>query len=180
MEEKKRNFLNRKTERTENIKEKPENTNKKPKILDINKDTVTKIQCIKSYKEEKMKEWNLMNKENLNINDLKKFVKEKYDIHNDSQKLYMEYLIENNKKEFIEHYSKYQFVLNLDTRKEIQNKIKDDKELMEISMLKNNIIPDDCISLRNILINILKNILKNIKNAKLHKESIDIDLKNIY
>ena len=112
-----------------------------------------------------MKEWNLMDKEKLNINELKIFVQEKYDIHNDSQKLYMEYLIKNDKKEFIEHYSKYQFVLNLDTRKEIQNKIKDDKELMEISMIKNNIIPDDCISLRNILINILKNILKNINNA---------------
>ena len=174
MDEKK--FLNKKTERTENIKEEPEKTNKKQKILDIKKDTVTKIQCIQSYKEEKMKEWNLMDKEKLNINDLKIFVKEKYDIHNDSQKLYMEYLIKNDKKEFIEHYSKYQFVLNLDTRKEIQNKIKDDKELMEISMIKNNIIPDDCISLRNILIN----ILNNINNVKFHKETIDIDLKKIF
>ena len=180
MEEKKNDFLNRKTERTENIKEEPEKTNKKPKILDFKKNIVTKIQCIQSYKEEKMKEWNLMDKKKLDINDLKIFVKEKYDIHNDSQKLYMEYLIKNDKKEFIEHYSKYQFVLNLDTRKEIQNKIKDDKELMEISMIKNNIIPDDCISLRNILINILKNILKNFNNAKLHKESIDIDLKKIF
>ena len=123
-----------------------------------------------------MKEWNLMDKEKLNINELKIFVQEKYDIHNDSQKLYMEYLIENNKKEFIAHYSKYQFVLNLETRKEIQNKIKDDKELIEILMIKNNIIPDDCISLRNILMN----ILKNISNVQPHKETIDIDLKKIF
>ena len=68
MEEKKKKFLNRKTERIENIKEKPEKTNNEPKILNIKKDTVTKIQAIKSYKEEKMKEWNLMDKENLNIN----------------------------------------------------------------------------------------------------------------
>ena len=48
---------------------------------------------------------------------MKQFVNEEHDIHNDSQKLYMEYLIENNKDEFIIHYSKYQFVLNLDTKK---------------------------------------------------------------
>ena len=73
-----------------------------------------------------------MNKEDLNINDLKKFVKEEYDIHNDSQKLYMENLIMNNKEEFIVHYSKYQFVLNLDTRKKFQSKIKGDNLFLQI------------------------------------------------
>ena len=73
---------------------------------------------------------------------MKKFVNEEYDIHNDSQKLYMEYLIENNKDEFITHYSKYQFVLNLDTRKEFQRKIQDDEQLMKILMIRNSFIPD--------------------------------------
>ena len=51
----------------------------------------------------------------------------------------MENLIKNNKKEFIFHYSKYQFVLNIETRKEFQNKMIDDEDIMKVLMIKNNI-----------------------------------------
>ena len=173
--EKKEEKASKKEKKKEKEKKPEENKNKLP-LLGIKENIVTKIQSIKSYKEEKIKEWNQKDKENLNINDLKLFVKEKYDINNESQKLCMEYLIKNDKKEFIEHYSKYQFVLNLDTRKEIQRKIKDDKELLEIPMIKNNIIPDDCIYLRKILIN----IIKSINEFEFNNNIIDIELKNIF
>ena len=176
MESHEKNFLKRKTERPKENEEIDEQNNNQLPLIDIKINIPIKIQCIKSYKEEKMKEWNQMDKENLDIKNLKLLLKEKYDINNDSQKLYMEYLIKNDKKEFIEHYSKYQFVLNLDTRKEIQRKIKDDKELMDVPMIKNNIIPDDCISLRNILIN----IIKSINEFEFSNSTIDIELKNIF
>ena len=134
-------FLLKKTKRKEEKDETLEQNNNKKKTLDI-KEKITSIQSIKSYKEEKMKKWKEINKEDLNFNALKQFVNEVYDIHNDSQKLYMEYLIENNKAEFITHYSKYQFVLNLDIREEFQSKIQDDEQLMKILMIRNNFIPD--------------------------------------
>ena len=87
----------------------------------------------------------------------------------------MENLIKNNKKEFIFHYSKYQFVLNIETRKEFQNKMIDDEDIMKVLMIKNNILPDICLSIRNILENILIDI-KNLKNSP----NIDLDLLQIF
>ena len=87
----------------------------------------------------------------------------------------MENLIKNNKKEFIFHYSKYQFVLNIQTRKEFQNKMIDDEDIMKVLMIKNNILPDICLSIRNILENILIDI-KNLKNSP----NIDLDLLQIF
>ena len=107
---------------------------------------------------------------------MKQFVNEEYDIHNDSQKLYMEYLIENNNDEFIIHYSKYQFVLNLDTRKEFQSKIQDDEQLMKILMIRNNIIPDRSESIRSILIK----ILMDINDFDFNADNVDSDLKKIF
>ena len=107
---------------------------------------------------------------------MKQFVNEEYDIHNDSQKLYMEYLIENNKAEFITHYSKYQFVLNLDIREEFQSKIQDDEQLMKILMIRNNIIPDRSESIRSILIK----ILMDINDFDFNADNVDSDLKKIF
>ena len=74
--EKKEEKANKKEKKKEKEKKPEENKNKLP-LLGIKENIVTKIQSIKSYKEEKIKEWNQKDKENLNINDLKLFVKEK-------------------------------------------------------------------------------------------------------
>ena len=105
------NLLSQKTKRSKSkkgTKKKP--TNKKAK-KEENK--LRNIQSIKSFKEKKMNEWK--DKEKLNFNELKDFVNS-YDIHNDSQKLFMDNLIQKNKNEFIAYYTKYQFVLDLKTR----------------------------------------------------------------
>ena len=92
------------------------------KILKTEKIT---LDSITNYKRKKIKEW----EERKDDFDLKKFVKEKYDIHCESQKQYINNILEKEDiQEFIYHYSKYQFVLKLNIRKEIQRIIKTNKE----------------------------------------------------
>ena len=149
-------LLSQKTKRSKSkkgTKKKP--TNKKAK-KEENK--LRNIQSIKSFKEKKMNEWKDKDKEKLNFNELKDFVNS-YDIHNDSQKLFMDNLIQKNKKEFIAHYTKYQFVLDLKTRFEMQKIIQKDESYKEFPMIKYNIIPDDCESIRKILEDVLIDIL---------------------
>ena len=150
-------LLSQKTKRSKSkkgTKKKP--TNKKAK-KEENK--LRNIQSIKSFKEKKMNEWKDKDKEKLNFNELKDFVNS-YDIHNDSQKLFMDNLIQKNKKEFIAHYTKYQFVLDLKTRFEMQKIIQKDESYKEFPMIKYNIIPDDCESIRKILEDVLIDILE--------------------
>ena len=182
MEENKNKFLNKKIKRDNNEKA----SNKKIKGLkQLETKKTTSLQTIKSYKEKKMKEWKSKIKEDLQLNDLKEFVTKSYDIHNESQILYINKLIINHKEEFISHYSKYQFVLDLSSRKEFQNKMKNDDEIMKIPMIKNNIIPDDCSSIRIILIKLLNdineielNIDNDINNDNINLTVIKIFLEN--
>ena len=131
-----------------------------------------KLESIEKYKKKRLEEWE---KRSNNFN-LKEFVTNLYDIHNESQKLYMGKIILNEKEEFIYHYSKYQFILYLDTRKEFQNKIKNDKDIIEIPIIGKNIIPEYCISIKNIFINILLNIIK----IDIDIEDIAFEIKNIF
>ena len=140
------------------------------KILKTEKIT---LDSITNYKRKKIKEW----EERKDDFDLKKFVKEKYDIHCESQKQYINNILEKEDiQEFIYHYSKYQFVLKLNIRKEIQRKIKTNKKIMKEHMIYNNIIPDEWNSIKDILIN----ILKQIRHMKINDKSIDVDLINIF
>ena len=140
------------------------------KILKTEKIT---LDSITNYKRKKIKEW----EERKDDFDLKKFVKEKYDIHCESQKQYINNILEKEDiQEFIYHYSKYQFVLKLNKRKEIKRKIKTNKKIMKKYMIYNNIISDECNSIKDILIN----ILKQIRHMKINDKSIDVDLINIF
>ena len=167
-------LLSQKTKRSKSkkgTKKKP--TNKKAK-KEENK--LRNIQSIKSFKEKKMNEWKDKDKEKLNFNELKDFVNS-YDIHNDSQKLFMDNLIQKNKKEFIAHYTKYQFVLDLKTRFEMQKIIQKDESYKEFPMIKYNIIPDNYESIRNILQDVLIGILGiNPKSENL----TSFQIKNIF
>ena len=82
-------------------------------------------------------------------------------------------------KEFISHYSKYQFVLNLETRKEIQKKIILNEELMKINMIKYNIIPDNINSLREVITNLTKDII-NFQYYDKSNKNIEKDIINMF
>ena len=92
--------------------------NKKRKMeekttLSLKEDNIAKakikIESIKKYKAKKLNEWE-ENKSNA-LFDLKQFIIKEYDIHDDSHFKYLSKIYNKNYiNEFIEHYSKYQFV----------------------------------------------------------------------
>lgn len=149
-----KDYLNRKTERPKSSKSIGKNKLKKFK----KESKKIKLQSIQKYKEQKIKEWNERTNENF---DLKKFVKS-YDIHNDSQFKYLNSIFEK-KSEFISHYEKYQFILNIESRKQLEKKITKEIEFMNRPMIKNNILGDSFSTIKEILIKILKEIIV-IKN----------------
>jgi hypothetical protein len=63
------------------------------------------------------------------------------------------------KSEFIPHYEKYQFILKIESRKQLEKKIVEEEELMNRPMIKNNIIGNAFSSIKEILIKILKEII---------------------
>ena len=90
-------------------KEKPEKSNTNGIII---------LDAIKNYKNKKIEEYTKRN-ESFNYKD---FLKNQYDIHNDSQREYlMNAITTDHITEFENHYKKYQFVLDIETRKELQN-----------------------------------------------------------
>ena len=141
---------------------------KKPKHTE----NLIKLESIEKYKKKKLEEWD---KRSDDFN-LKEFVTNIYDIHNESQKIYMETIIFHEKEEFISHYSKYQFILDINTRKEFQNKFKNDEDIMKTPIISKNIIPENCISIRNIFTNILLNIF----SLNINYENIASEIKNIF
>ena len=145
-----KDLLNKKTGRPKGDKSQKENKLKKAK----KEETKIKLQSIQKYKEMKMKEWNERPNENF---DLKKFVNS-YDINNDSQLLYLDSIF-GKKSEFIPHYEKYQFILKIESRKQLEKKIVEEEELMNRPMIKNNIIGNAFSSIKEILIKILKEII---------------------
>ena len=166
-----KNFLGKKTERPEGDNINEENS-KKMKNEEVSYNFIT----IRAYKENKIKEWEKLKNEDFNLDKLKNFVTKIYDINNESQSLYLKHIITIDNNKFITHYSKYQFVINLNTRKELQNEIKKVESFNNISMIKNNMIPEEYKTIRNILINVLQDILLFEGETK----SIDSDLINMF
>ena len=76
-------FLNKKIQR-------PKEKKPGPKVVSLKTLEIKELKMIHpigAYKEKKMKKWDEIYKEDLNLNTLKEFVIETYDIHNDSNKL---------------------------------------------------------------------------------------------
>ena len=91
-------LLNKKTLRAEDNNN---NSPKRKKLISFKKlkvkDNLTKLESIQKYKEKRLKEWD--DRSNSLTFNLKEFVVNLYDIHNDSQKLYIKTIINEDKKE---------------------------------------------------------------------------------
>ena len=167
--EKKDKMLNKKRK----MKEKPALSLEEDKIAQAK----IKIESIKKYKAKKLKEWE-ENKGN-ELFDLKQFIIKEYDIHDDCHFKYLSIIYKkNNIKEFIGHYSKYQFVMKIETRKNFQKLFENNKAIIKVAIISYNIIPYTLISIKNIFKEVLSEIIK-IDLSK-EKNLIDKILINIF
>ena len=147
-------FLSKKLRRPKEKKSDKKNKPKKHKEETKTIEKTIKLESFEKYKEKKLKQWKDKNEPNF---DLKEFVNS-YDIHNESQILYMNSIF-GIKNEFISHYEKYQFILKIEDRKKIETKIVQDSELMNRPIIYYNIIGGSFSSIREILIKILDDIV---------------------
>ena len=130
-------------------------------------DKLIKLESIRKYKEKKIKEWE--EKKNNKDFDLKKFITKEYDILTDSHEKYLDILLlRDDNEEFIKHYSKYQFILELEARKKIQTKFESKNNIINSNIIKFNLIPEICKSIKDIMINVLSQLLElSISEEKL-------------
>lgn len=132
-----------------------------------------KLESIKKYKNRKIEEWN--EKKNNKDFDLKNFIINEYDILNEGHSKYLNNLLSiNDDNEFIKHYSKYQFVLKLETRKQFQEKFEKNKKIMDSIIIKFNLIPNKYDSIKDILINVVSQIVELRKYAN-NRETMQIE-----
>ena len=132
-----------------NKRNKPDSEKKKHGIIILD--------AIKNYKNKKIEEYTKRN-ESFNYKD---FLKNQYDIHNDSQREYlMNAITTDHITEFENHYKKYQFVLDIETRKELQN-LYNQKKINKESIpdiIKKNFLPQDLPSIKTLLTKVLVSI----------------------
>ena len=167
---KEKDFLGKKKkgENLELINEQKDVDIKDIKIKDENK---IQVESIKNYLIKKNEEWN---KESFTESfDIKSFISS-YETHNLAQETYMKKLLnKEDKTDFIEHYSLYQFVLTVKQRIIMQDLFKNNKDIMSNEQIKYNILNENIITIKDIFIKILDSLLS------LDYDSLDKNLNSL-